>query len=398
MNDAREIQKEIDAAGRKGGGKVTIPAGTYWLHDSLHLRAGVHLVGQGEVILKKTPSLQSRVADFLGYGFYEFTVTEPDKFEIGMGVHLTDNKSGGFYDTVATIVGRRGDAFYIYLPYDEGVVSSIYPLLEGTAVRNVRVENLILDGNPEETRWLNGCRGGGIFLIRSRDAEIAGVEVRNYRGDGISFQQCARVRVETCHVHHNSGSGLHPGSGSVIYRFLKNRVEDNGGCGLFYCLRTTHSLCEGNRFERNAQPGISVGERDTDHVIRGNVILDNRQEGIDFRKIIAHGGDRTRIEDNTLRGNGADGDRYEIRIPDKLQDVCILRNRIEPSHGKAISVGSDCRNIVFAENSVLKRAQTSQDIAGARDSVRQTLPDALPIYGPDALDFATVQHLRWREG
>ncbi len=118
------------------------------------------------------------------------------------------------------------------------------------------------------------------------------VEIRNYRGDGLSFQQDIDVTVDGCHLHHNTGGGLHPGSGSVRYILQGNRIHDNGGCGIFYCLRTTHSLCRDNRIENNAGTGISIGERHTDHAITGNTIRGQGGAGISFRPPIRRSGDR----------------------------------------------------------------------------------------------------------
>src|SRR5690348_9295566 len=93
------IQAAVDRAAAAGGGTVTVPAGTYLMHDALHLRSGVRVVGEGSPVLKKVPSVRSRIPDFLGYGHYEFTVDEPEKFRVGMGVHLLDKNAGGFYTT-----------------------------------------------------------------------------------------------------------------------------------------------------------------------------------------------------------------------------------------------------------------------------------------------------------
>src|SRR5438128_158095 len=97
------IQRMIDDRAARDGGTVEIPAGVYAMHDALHLRSGVRVVGERGTILRKVPSVSSPLVDYLGYGHREFTVAEPEKFRAGMGVHILDNNSGGFYTTVATI-------------------------------------------------------------------------------------------------------------------------------------------------------------------------------------------------------------------------------------------------------------------------------------------------------
>ena len=269
------LQALVDKAARKGGGIVKIPAGTYLMNDALHLRSGVHLVGRPGVILKKVPSVSSSILPWVGYGQYEFQVKEPGKFKVGMGVTIGDKKAFGFYETVATIIGKTGKNFFIdrpfahdYSPPSEAWVRSTFPLISGNNVTDVSIRHITLDGNPREQFGINGCRGGGIILLGAHQVVIENVEVTNYQGDAISFQQCTDVWIRRCHLHHNQGTGLHPGSGSVRYVMADNISEYNSGCGVFYCLRTKYSICENNILRHNGRAGISVGERDTDHLIR----------------------------------------------------------------------------------------------------------------------------------
>jgi len=394
------LQRAVDDAAAAGGGVVEIPAGVYTMHDALHLRDSVRIVGEPGTVLLKAPSVSSVLTHALGYGHYEFAVAEPEKFRVGMGVHLTDERSGGFYDTVATIVHRSGDWFFInrkfnhdYAGARQGRVTSVYPLIEGYAARNVSVENLTLDGNPEETVALNGCRGAGVFLLETRRALLQGLEIKNYRGDGISFQQCCDIAVRDCHIHDLSGTGLHPGSGSVRYVMLDNRVHDNEGCGVFYCLRTSHSICRGNVLEYNGRAGISIGERDTDHYICDNTIRDNAGNGVEFRPPHTQSGDRVRLEDNRIGPNCAGDAEHEISIPAGLHQIEIVENAIDPGAGKALAVGDDCSDITFSGNTVSRRAQREDDVAGRRDLVRFTAAAEALAVGPEALPLDGAQHL-----
>src|SRR5690606_31114052 len=98
------IQRAIDAAHAAGGGTVELPAGEYAMHSALLMRTGVSLVGEPGAILKRVPSVSVPVRDFLGFGFYEITVTEPDKLQVGQTIYIDDENAPGFYATVATIV------------------------------------------------------------------------------------------------------------------------------------------------------------------------------------------------------------------------------------------------------------------------------------------------------
>jgi hypothetical protein len=394
------LQRAVDTVAAAGGGTVEIPAGTYRMQDALHLRDNVRVVGEEDTVLLKEPSVSSPLDGYLGYGFYEFAVKEPDKFRVGMGVHLTDDDAGGFYTTVATIIARRGDYFLtdrmLHHDYQErrnGRVISVFPLVEGYGISDASVENLTLDGNPEETVTLNGCRGGGVFLLQSRNVRLEGVEVRHYNGDGISFQQCVDIRVCRCHVHDSRGTGLHPGSGSVRYLLEGNHVHHNGGDGIFYCLRTTHSDCVGNQIKHNGRAGISIGERDSDHWIHGNTIVDNQRQGIYFRRPVRHGGDRVRIEENTIGPNCQGEAEHEIWIESGLEDVTIAANTIQPGKGKALSVAPECTRIYFRGNCVAGRPQESADVSGPSGAACCDAPAMSLSVGPLALPLDGAQHL-----
>lgn len=404
--DNKALQRAVDALSAEGGGVLEIPAGTYLLHDALHLRDNVRVEGETGTILKKVPSVSSPLTLYVGYGHYEFAVREPEKFAPGMGVLIQDDNAVGFYTTVASIVDRRGDLFFINRPFNHdyqppanGTVASVFSLVEGVGVRDAGLKNVVLDGSwpEEETNYINGCRAGGIFLLESHRVQLEQVEIRNFYGDGISFQQCTDIWVLACHVHDIHGGGLHPGSGSVRYVMRNNRIEDNGGCGIFYCLRTTHSLCAENHIARNAKDGISVGERDSDHIIRYNVIEGNAEAGVVMRTPAAIGGDRTWLEGNRLSGNNTGGKYAEFYVAGGLTDVCLIRNRIEPAGGPAIFIEPGSSGLHVTENTVDGRAQTRDDVAGEAASVSFEEPNDFPPVGPQAAGDDAVWHLNLRE-
>jgi len=395
------IQRAVDAMASAGGGTVVVSPGVYEMRDALHLRSGVRVVGRDGAVLRKAPSAESRIPAFLGYGHYELVVAEPDKFPVGTGVHVLDTGAGGFYTTVATVVARQGDRLFInrmlnhdYHARKTGRVVSVYPLVEAEDVHDAAVENLTLDGRADQQSMaLNGCRGGGVFLIRSRRVALRRIEVANYRGDAVSFQQCTDILVEGCHLHHNAGSGLHPGSGSVRYVMQDNRVHANGGCGLYYCLRTTHSICRRNAFRANAREGISIGERDTDHRIEDNTVVDNRKEGLLWRGFVYRGGDRVVLTGNTIGSNGADGKRSQIALVAGLRDVHVLDNTIAPAQRPAVRIGGACHGVSVSGNRIAGRAQRDDDIKGLAQGVSTRRAEKLPDVHPAALPLDGARHL-----
>ena len=395
------LQQAVDDLAAAGGGTVVVPPGVYEMHDALHLRSGVRVIGRPGTVLRKAPSAESRIPAYLGYGHYEIIVAEPDKFPIGTGVHILDGGSGGFYTTVATVIGRDGDRLLInrmlnhdYHARKNARAVSVFAVVEAEDVHDAAVEGLTVDGQArKQSMFLNGCRGGGVFLIRSRRVAVRRVEVRDYRGDAVSFQQCADILIEGCDIHDNAGTGLHPGSGSVRYVMQDNRVHDNGGCGVFYCLRTTHSVCRRNELRANGRQGISIGERDTDHWIEANKVIGNAQEGVLWRGFTYRGGDRVVLTKNRIGPNGAKGKRSEVALAGGLRDVHVLDNALTPGVAGPVHVQAGCQRVSIAANRIGERPQRRDDVAGAVSEVSLTRPDELPKVGPAALPLDGARHL-----
>ncbi|MCX5660621.1 MAG: right-handed parallel beta-helix repeat-containing protein [Planctomycetota bacterium] len=396
------IQEAVDRAAEAGGGIVRVPAGLYLMHDALHLRTGVRVIGEKGTVLRNVPSVVSKIPNYIGYGHFEFSVAEPEKFKVGMGVHILDDGAVGFYTTVATIIERRGDQFIINRPFshdyhtaNNGRVISVHSIVEGENVHDASLEDITLDGDLEhEKHNLNGCRGGGIFLIGCGRVSLRRVEVTRYKGDAISFQQCHDILVDSCHVHHNAGGGIHPGSGTVRYVMRGNSSHDNGGFGIFYCLRTTHSICTGNDIRNNGQAGISIGERDTDHYIAHNTIAGNAKAGVDFRVPVHTSGDRVVLRANAIGPNCRLEGQHEIEIPAGLHDVHILDNLLTPTRG-AIGLAKGCERVSIHHNLVNGRPQELEHIAADPElaaDAQIALP--LPKIHPSDLPLNGAAHLR----
>lgn len=395
------LQRAVDDAAAEGGGTVRLRAGTYLMHDALHLRSGVALVGQGEeTVLRMAPAVSSRVADNLGYGHFEATVDEPELFRPGMGVMIRSDSTHGFDVTVATIREIDGKHLFIdrRLNYDYprekgGRVVSVHPLVSVRGERNVRVANLKLDGGGE-AEILGGCRGGAVYLLQSHGVTVEDLTIRNFNGDGVSFQQCTDVVVRGCDVSGMTENGLHPGSGSVRYMIADNHVHGCGGMGIFYCLRTTHSLCENNRLVANGRGGISIGERDTDHIVRQNEIRGNAWAGIQFREVGCNGGDRVVLEANRLSGNCAEQDDAEILVPERIRQVVLQGNEFCELRGAPLSVGQAADVYVAEGNTVEGEALGAGQVVDPDGVVEWRPPDARLEVGPAyAAEQRAARHL-----
>jgi len=360
------LQAAVDYVANLGGGVVSVLPGRYVMHDSLHLRPRVRVKGAGEsTVLVKAPMVSSKLSADLGYGHYDVSLAEPDKFKPGMGIHIQDDRSGGFYTTCATLIYRVGDRFgttrMLNHDYSRGanaIVRSVFPVISGYHAEDAVVESLKIDGNAEQNDHLNGCRGGGIFLLQAHRTAMRNVVIENYNGDGISFQQCEDIVIEDCRCERNRGLGFHPGSGSTRPQMRRLLARNNGGDGLFYCLRVSFGICEDSQFVDNGGHGISIGGRDTDHVVRNCTVRGNGGSGVYFRPgDAAMAGSRNTIERCTIEGNCRKQGEAEVHLDAALEDIRLVGNRVSAGEGRqegtvAILVGKDVKGLTLEGNEI----------------------------------------------
>jgi hypothetical protein len=334
------LQAAVDYVAGLGGGVVEITPGRYTMYDSLHLRPNVIVRGSGEdTVLVKVPMAESRLSvPFLGYGHLDVSLAEPDLFRPGMGIHIG---GPGFHGTCATLTFRVGDRFGISRPLNDdtsagSVVRSVFPVISGYGAHDCVVENLRIEGDADHNGYIDGCRGGGVFLLDCDRATVRGVTVEDYNGDGFSFQQSDDVVLDSCTARGNRGHGFHPGSGSSRYRMSHVFAEGNGMDGVFYCLRANHGLLEDSRIADSGDNGISIGQRDADNIIRNCAITGSRHNGVCFRSV----GDASLVPVNTLiegcsiRDNARESGA-EVYFADLTRDVVIRGCSIGPGPASA---------------------------------------------------------------
>jgi hypothetical protein len=336
-NDNRVLQAAVDYIAALGGGTVEVGPGEYLMYDSLHLRSHVTVRGtDGETVLRKARGVVSPLSLDGDFGQQQLTVENADGFEVGRGVAIWDDRAGGFHTTVARITGRRGNTFSINRPlmadcmvHNTARAATVFPVVSGYDLQGARVENMTIDGNKTENTSLNGCRGAGIFLYRGHATVIHNCTVRNYNGDGFSFQQSNDVTVSKCLSDGNSQLGFHPGSGSQ--RPIVNRcvARNNGTDGLFLCWRVRHGLFEDNLLENNGRYGISIGHKDSDNLLQRNHVLRNGHDGVYFRNesfgMAAH---RNRLKANVIENNGTISSAAGIRVRGETDGLVFEDNTI----------------------------------------------------------------------
>jgi hypothetical protein len=366
--DNRVLQAAVDYVAGLGGGTVEIGPGEFMMHDSLHLRSLVTLRGTpGRTVLRMAEGSVSPLALDGDYGEEQITVADPRGFDVGKGVAIWDSNANGFHTTVARITGRRGNTFSIDRPLNadcmvnhQARAATVFPVVSGYDIESARVEHLTIEGNKDQNVHLNGCRGAGIYLYRASGTVIDHCAVRNYHGDGISFQQSNDVTVTSCRSEHNASLGIHPGSGSQRPTVRGCVARNNGEDGLFLCWRVRHGLFEDNLLEANGRFGISIGHKDTDNLLRRNHVRDNHQDGICFREeSLGMAGHRNRLESNIIENNGATSDVAGIRIRGETQDIVLKDNQIRDTRAAGsqrqhigVQIESKVGPVTFESNSI----------------------------------------------
>lgn len=334
------IQAAIDYVGRFGGGTVRIGPGEYRLDSTLHLPSGVALEGTpGKTVFYQWEERISELAADADLHERQVTVKDSDLFSAGQTVTIRKaSKSMEFHDTVAVVIGKAGHVLYLdrelhatILLSEGGIVTTQAPIISGTDCEEVRIRHLTVEGNPQNPTFANGCWNGGIYLFGARDVVIEDCLIRNYNGDGISYQHCSDIHVLDSECSHNRGKGIHPGSGTTGTHIRASRFLENELDGIFLCWRVQNSVVENCKSIGNGNSGLSIGHKDVHNLIQHNEFSDNRYYGIFFRnELEPMSANYNRFEGNVLKDNGSEDMGYVgIRIRGYTHNIELLGNRVE---------------------------------------------------------------------
>ncbi|WP_309118186.1 right-handed parallel beta-helix repeat-containing protein [Paenibacillus sp.] len=339
----RDIQAAIDYVSYLGGGTVRIGRGVFELETAIHLRSHVKLEGTpGETVLRQREERVSPLAADADLHERQVTVERPDVFPVGQTITIRKaTASMGFGDTVAVVTAKEGNTLYLdreivstVLLANGGIATTQTSVISAYDCERIEIRNLIVEGKKSNA-LAEGCRNAGIYLYGSHNVVIEGCTVRDYNGDGISYQHCSAIRVQACECVRNGGKGIHPGSGTVDTLIRDSVFNENGMDGIFLCWRVQDSVVEHNEAVGNRANGLSIGHKDVRNVIRYNRFSDNGYYGIFFRNEgEPMAANYNRVEWNTIEDNGSEAMGYVgIRIRGHTHHVEFVANRI--SFGKA---------------------------------------------------------------
>lgn len=344
----RAIQAAVDYVVRLGGGTVHVLPGTYTLRNSIFLKRGVRLLGSGtDGLLVKKESHETTLADDSDWYDQEITLANPDGFQVGDGIILeTKNADTGGVDVLRrTLVARSGSRFKLdkalranFWKGMNPTVSSRFPMITAEEESQFAVENLALDGNRANNTNINGNYAGALWFQDCSNITLTGLNVRDYNGDGISFQICHDVVVEDCDLVNNADLGVHPGSGSQRPRIANNRISDST-YGIFFCWGVKYGLAEANNIAR-CNYGVSIGHHDDENLIINNDISASPINGLNFRPERGEGftAKGNRFENNRITDSGGDAG-IAVDVQGVTANNSLIRNTIKETRGPAQRIG-----------------------------------------------------------
>jgi parallel beta-helix repeat protein len=360
------VQIALDAIRTRGGGIVRLNPGVFKITGPLRLSDNTTLTGSGKTtILQKCDGFRTNFIVDADWGMLKAVVKDASGFKKGMGIQLYDSKHNDGWDvTTARITDIQDNVIYFdnntnydYLSSLNGTVTNGCSIIEAVGVENVKIADLVVEGNNKTNDYINGCRGGGIYIHKSRNCLVENVKVNEFNGDSFSWQITEKITVRGCEASNGNGLGFHPGTGSD-HSIVENCIShNNNGDGIFLCWRVQNGIFRNNTVYANGENGFSIGHKDTDNIFENNHVYENGYQGVFFRdETEQNSGHRNTFTNNVIENNGVTQESSGFYIGGETHDINITNNIIR-SAGKgnqstAIFVGKKSSKITATDNKI----------------------------------------------
>jgi len=360
------IQIALDAIKSRGGGIVKLNPGVYNVTGPVRLSDNTSLVGSGEkTILRKCDGFKTSFIIDADWGMLKAVVKDASGFKKGMGIQLYDDEHDDGWDvTTAKITDIQGNVIYFdnntvndYVASLNGTVTNGCSIIEAVEAENVKIADLAIEGNKATNSYINGCRGGGVYIHKSKNCLVENVRINEFNGDTFSWQITENITVRGCEASNGDGLGFHPGTGSD-HSTVENCVSHNNrGDGIFLCWRVQNGIFRNNKVYANGDNGISIGHKDTDNIFENNHVYENSNHGVFFRnENEQNSGHRNTFTNNIIENNGTEKESAGFYIGGETHDIKITNNTIR-STGKgnqatAIVAGRKSSNVTSTGNTI----------------------------------------------
>jgi hypothetical protein len=369
------IQIALDAIRTRGGGTVKLNPGVYDIIGPVRIPDNTSLTGSGgTTILRKCDGFKTSFTIDADWGMLKAVVKDAGAFKKGMGIQLYDDKHNSGWDvTTAIVTDIQGNVIYFdnatnndYVSSLNGTVSNGCSVIEAVGVENVRIADLSIEGNKKTNDYINGCRGGGVYIHKSKNCTVENVKINDFNGDTFSWQITENITVRGCEAANGDGLGFHPGTGSD-HSVVENCISHNNkGDGLFLCWRVQNGIFRNNVIYANGDNGISIGHKDTDNQFENNHIFENSNHGVLFRnETEENSGHRNTFTNNIIEDNGIKNESSGFYIGGETHDINIKNNTIR-STGKGKQATA-----IFIGRKSSKISADGNKISGSKDIVHE---------------------------
>jgi hypothetical protein len=360
------IQIALDALKTRGGGTVILNPGVFEINAPVRLSDNITLKGSGKsTVLRKCDGFRTSYIIDADWGMLKAVVKDISGFKLGMGIQLYDDvNKNGWEVTTAVITDIKDNVIYFdnntvndYIAAENGIVSNGCSIISAVETENVKIADLVVEGNKSANDYINGCRGGGVYIHKSKNCLVENVTVNEFNGDSYSWQVTENITLRGCEASNGDGLGFHPGTGSDHSIVENCNSHHNKGDGLFLCWRVQNGIFRNNTLYANGDNGISIGHKDTDNLFENNHIYENAYNGILFRdENEQNSGHRNTFTSNIIENNGMKEESCGFYIGGTTHDIVITSNIIRSTgkgkQGTAILVGKNSSNITAAENKI----------------------------------------------
>ncbi|MBG0861048.1 MAG: right-handed parallel beta-helix repeat-containing protein [Bacteroidales bacterium] len=360
------IQIALDAVGARDGGVVKLNPGVYDIIGPVRVPSNTSLIGSGgKTILRKCDGFKTSFIIDADWGMLKAVVKDVSGFKKGMGIQLYDDERNSGWDvTTAIITDILDNTIYFdnrtvndYVASKNGIVSNGCSVIEAVDVENVRIADIVIEGNKATNDYINGCRGGGVYIHMSKNCLVENVRINEFNGDTFSWQITENITIRGCEASNGNGLGFHPGTGSD-HSTVENCISHhNRGDGFFLCWRVQNGIFRNNESYANGDNGISIGHKDTDNVFENNHVYENGNHGVLFRnENEQNSGHRNTFRNNIIENNGTRKESAGFYVGGETHDINIINNTIRSTgrgnQSAAIVVGKKSSNVTATGNTI----------------------------------------------
>ncbi len=287
------LQAAIDSLPPTGGA-VLLPKGEFVLRQSLFLREGVALRGQGPETKLALPSplIWTTLAAPAAKGATTLPVADASQFKPGWMLCL--GVDAMYY--LATkepwrVKSVSGHTLELSRPLEAGLaektpIGNWFPAIYAANAARIEVRDLDILGRGDDPAPFKGGYGAAaVTFFFVRDARVSGVTAHGWKGDAFSFQGGRDNLLTDCQAVRAREKGFHPGSCQqrmIISRCLADRCGDDG---FFFCRYNQLSAMGNNTYLRNrgAMIGGLASAGDMFNTINRNFGMGNRL-GVPFAR------------------------------------------------------------------------------------------------------------------